>query len=126
MIRWEIIIVYCLAMADILFTYGLLYKTKKHKLKGSVEFNPVVRKFIDKYGLHKGIRVSTVYALGLLTFIFLYLFYRVPSEDLSRMVFFAMGFYTLMSVIHISSFAIVANEVKKHRIEVLYDKKKKK
>jgi hypothetical protein len=115
MIRWELIILYVLVVSDILFTYGLMYKTKKYKMKGYVEFNPIVRKLTDKYGLHKGIRVSAIYALGLLTICFLYLFWRVPPADFSRMVFFAMGMFTLMNIIHMSSLVVVENAAKKRK-----------
>jgi hypothetical protein len=115
MIRWELIVLYVLVMSDIIFTYLLMYKTKVNKMTGYVEFNPVVRRLVDKHGLHKGIRISALYAFGLLTLCFLYLFWRVPPADFSRLVFFAMGMFSLMNIIHVSSLVVVNDAIEKKK-----------
>ena len=114
MIRWEVIILFGLMFVDIMFTYNLLHEVKKKGVKDwwKYEFNPIVKKYIKRFGLHKGIRISALWGASLLTIVLLYLFYRVPANDFTSMVFFTMGFYTLMNIIHITSWTAIKNETK--------------
>jgi hypothetical protein len=104
MIRWEIIILLALVMLDIILTYLALYQVKnKFKIKKwyAFEGNNVVSYFFKKYGLHTGARISALFSLLLITGVIFYLNWRVPANDFSSIIFFAMGIYTILNVSHI-------------------------
>jgi hypothetical protein len=91
-------------MFDIVLTYVALYQVKeKFKVKKwyAFEGNNVVSFFFRKFGLHKGARISALFSLSLFTGVIFYLNWRVPYDDFSRILFFAMGVFTILNISHI-------------------------
>jgi hypothetical protein len=87
-----------------MLTYLALYKVKtKFKIKKWYVFegNSVVSFFFKKYGLHKGAKISALFSLALFTALIFYLNWRVPPDDFSRIMFFAMGVFTILNVSHV-------------------------
>ena len=112
--RWEILVLLGLVISDILFTYRLLYITKvklKKKNWFEAERNPIIKKILIKYGLHKGIRISAAFSLTLITGFLFYLDFRTNYFDFSRIVFFAMGLFFLVNVMHFHFLGMLNDEV---------------
>jgi len=119
---WEPIYIIMLAAADILFTYVLLNKViKMGKGKNyESEANPIVKFFLKKYGLHKGTRVAAFYSVAAITGVIYYLSVRYGELAFRNMLYFVMGVYSMMLLIHISSFKFLYRQQ-----EVIDDAKKK-
>jgi len=118
MIRWEVIILLGLVAIDVGMTYILMYFLKeKLKVKDFYKYerNPMVKKFVSKFGLHKGIRISYVWTLGMWFFLIMYFSIRTNWFDFSRIIFFALGVYVLMNVVHFYTLTDVIEQVKKRK-----------
>jgi ABC-type branched-subunit amino acid transport system permease subunit len=90
----------------------LLYKTKKlgYKNWAMAERNPIIRAMVEKFGLHKGIRIASVFTILVVVGIIFYFNWRTNWLDFSRIMFFCIGFYTFISVMHIYSFKALREE----------------
>jgi len=120
---WEPIYIVMLAAADILFTYVLLNKTikmGKGKEFENSEANPVVRYCLKRWGIHKGTRIAALYSVTAITAVIFYLSRRYAEPAFRNMLYFVMGVYSLMLLVHISSFRFL-----KHQEEVMKNAKKK-
>jgi len=119
MIRYEILVVLFLVAGDILMTYYLLYRSKTAGAKGWIEFerNPIIRRFIEKHGLHKGIRIGFIYSMALMTGAFIYFNWRSDWIGFTRIIFFAMGFYVMLNIMHILSIQLLHREIEQLGLE---------
>lgn len=118
MIRWEIIILLGLVVVDVAMTYVLMYflKEKLHvKDYYKYERNPIVKRFVAKHGLHKGIRLSFIWSIVMWFIVIMYLSIRVNWFDFSRMIFLAIGIYIMMNTIHFYTLQEVLAQVKKKK-----------
>lgn len=115
MIMVEVIIVFALLFTDMMFTYALCYKTMKLGYKNwwNAERNPIVRYFLMKYGVHKGMRYGASTTIGLVTAIVFILNIRMNWFDFSRIIFFLMGVYAIMNMVHIYTLDQVRQEERK-------------
>jgi hypothetical protein len=116
MIRYEVVVLLLLVCADILLTYFLLYKSKSMGYKNWFDFekNAVIRKLLIKFGLHNGIRIGVVFSLALITGVMVYLNYMHSWESFSRLIFFGMGFYCMVNIMHLYSWQLLVQEANKN------------
>jgi hypothetical protein len=108
---WEPIYIVILVAIDILFTYVLLNKTielGKGKDYEEHEANPVVRFFIKKYGIHKGMRFAALYSVTAISLVLYYLSIRYTDSAFRNMLYFIMGVYSMMMLMHIASWRMFA------------------
>lgn len=106
---WEPIFIIILAAADIIFTYLQMHKlSTMGKRYLDAEGNPVVRYFVTKLGLHRGMRVAALYSVSAITLVIYYLSWRYTEMGFRNMLYFVMGVYSMMLLMHISSFRFLS------------------
>ena len=117
---WEPIYVVVLTTADILFTYILLNKTielGKKKDYEDHEANPVVKVLIKKFGVHKGMRLAALYSVTAISIVLYILSQRYAEVQFRNMLYFIMGVYSMMLMMHIASWRFFQAMIKKKNSE---------
>jgi hypothetical protein len=62
---------------------------------------------MKRFGVHKGMRLAVVTTTLMMCGVIIYLRIRTNPLDFSRLIFFIMGAYALMSIIHVYMFKAI-------------------
>jgi len=101
----EVYVLFGFMFADMIFTYLNAYKMSlKDKEFWKYELNPLTQKFLKRHGVHKGMRFAITSSTIMLLAVVVWLRIRTNPLDFSRLIFFSMGAYGLMGMIHIYMF----------------------